>query len=890
MLWLPLYLNGLHLDPDLDPMFDALRAGDPGPLVMIFHASGKRRVAILRRLLETDLDGPVAAALALIWQDITASMPDGRMSLLQWYLGAETATCRPARKAVHLAVVTQLVGLADLPPTEAGCDLGFAVVRIAVESGGSLALKRAASGLLHRLAAIWVYPAHPQPVRLPMLLAAIQLVDLPVIKALIDGLPDGGPLPPDMEHAWDWAIGLMIELVGIDPWMEQVIDRQFRRDPHCPTAARRKAQLGQHQGQPFAAFAPLFRAIRFDPHDVSLKPVLQFAFWCAYYENLPAETALLSGRLRALDQGWSDAGDHGLPLGPASADPPPVGADLARLADHAVELAAVDIDLASPFTPQELRAAFDQLVQAMASAAMPAEWGVPDVLQATWQLLQIDRREFSWIVHFVDAPHAQGLPQYGSVDLRYFPVLHAGLMATAAALCRAGLDWLLAGNGATSHGPIAQLAQLHTRSCLAIDRTDQALAVLDRLDDLGILADIVAIERDNCRLQRGDVASAQAAPPPGRTGSQVHGFLDQADWTLAEGVRWTTLADDPAIQDGFDVVWPDGRLDRFDHATPAGRIASAALPGLSLIAEDMLLGPAGHVLRPNTYHTSAEYPWDSAVVVAAHKRALRLRPTSTGTCDQPVLLLEAFEALRWRNYYHWMIPILSRVALALEHGLLADRLLVVPEGLSPWMDQTLALIGLPPDRRIAVPFGHKRRFGDTLLMSSIEHVSSAATRALRRRLLGPMALSQPLPADGHHLFLSRSTQKLRKLQNELDIEQMAREMGFKVIAPQDYSIPDQISLFAAARGIAAVEGAALTNTIFSPPGARVLAILCINDMMPIFNDLSIVLGHHHRKLAGRGLAGPDLAGVATANRFQPPFAVDLDLARQSLSWVQGGCK
>ena len=75
----------------------------------------------------------------------------------------------------------------------------------------------------------------------------------------------------------------------------------------------------------------------------------------------------------------------------------------------------------------------------------------------------------------------------------------------------------------------------------------------------------------------------------------------------------------------------------------------------------------------------------------------------------------------------------------------------------------------------------------------------------------------------------------------------------------------------------------MTNTMFCPPGARVLAVLCLNDMMPIFNDLSLVLGHHHRKLAGRGLTG-----VATGNRFQPQFDVDLDLARQSLAWVLEG--
>ena len=867
-----------QLDTDLDPMFVALWAGDPAPVAAAFGASGADHGTILGRLLEAELDVPVAAAFALIWQDIAPDMSDDSLNLLRWYLTTEDVTRHPARKSTHLAVLTRLIGQPALPRTDAARDLGFSAVRVAVECGGPLDLHRAACRLLHRLAAVWINPPG-SVVDAPMLYAAIQTVDLTVLKSLIDRLPDA-PLTPDLQHALDWANGLMIEFAGIDPWLEGVIDRQFQRDPQSPIAAQRKAQLGQHQGQGFATLAPLFHTLRTDPRDPTLRPALQFAYWRANNDNLLDEIAFLSGQLRALDPNWTDDTGPGLSGDPIPLQRPPGGCNLARLADHALALAAVDIDLAGPFTPPALEAEFARLVQSIATAPLPPSWALPDVLQAAQRLIQIDLREASWIVHFVDAPHAQGLPQYGTVDLRRFPVLHRGLMASAAALCRAGLTWLMAGNTASGHGPIARLAQLHTHTSLEIDQPDAALALLDRIGGLGILTDVVAILRDNCRLQRGDVAAAQSAPPPSRAGSEAYPFLDQADWTAAECIPWVPLADDPAIAARFEVVWPDGHLQSFDHATPPGRLATAQVPGLSLIGEDLLLGPAGHVLRPNTYHTSAEYPWDSALVVAAQKRALRLRPTSTATCDQPVLVLEAFEALRGRSYYHWMIPILSRVALALEGGLLDDRLLVVPAGLSGWMQETLALIGLPPERRIVVPPDQKLHLRDALLLSSIEHVSAAAVQALRRRLLGA---DPAAPSEGSHLFLSRKDQNLRKLHNESAIEDMAKAMGFQIISPQDHSVAEQVRLLSQARGVAAVEGAALTNTMFSPPGTRVLAISCINDMMPIFNDLAIVLGHHHRKLAGRGLTG-----IASYSRFQPPFSVDLDLARRSLSWVLEG--
>ena len=872
-------VNTPQVDRDIEREFDALQAGDPGQVAAAFLAPDGPRGAILRRLLDAPRDASgdatVAAAFSLIWQDLGPAMTEERMGLLKWYVAAEASTKNPDRRAALANTLTRLTALDALPLTDAGRDLGFVGIRAAVECGGPQDLRRAAGGFLQRMAALWTQPTSPPP-RPAMLLAAIQSVDLTVMRAFIDRLPDA-VLSTDLRRAVDWATGLFIEFAGIDPWLSTVIERQYRHDPQHPAAAQRKAQLGLHQGRSFAAMAPMFHNIRCDPSDISLKPALQFAYWQAENETLQSEIDFLADQLRALDPGWGGINSASPSQTDTAPDPLPHQADLAALVDRAARLCAVDLDLASPFTPAVLRTEFESLAQSISTASMPAIWTLPDILQAAQRLIQIDRREVAWIVHFADAPHGQGLPHYGSVDLARFPALHAGLMTSVAALCQIGLDWVLAGNRVNGNAPIARLAQIHTRASLENDRSDAAEAFLDRFASLGILTDVLATLRDDCRMQRGDLPALLGLPPRNREGSAAFSFLDHDDWSRAEGLNWTEIACDPAIAGRFELVWPDGQREEFAHLTPPGHIATAHLPGLRLIAEDMLIGPNGNALRPDTYHTSAEFPWDSAVVVASGKRALRLRPVSTTFCAAPVMVLEAFEALRWRNYYHWVIPILSRVALAQSRGLLDHRLLVVPEGLSGWMKDTLALIGLTPDRQLVVPLGQEVRFADAVVLSSIEHVSLVAVQALRDRLLGPHQVG---PQPKRALFLSRSGQKLRKLQHETDIENMARAMGFEVIAPQDFTVAEQIRLFSQADGIAAVEGAALTNTVFCPPGTRVLAMLCVNDMMPIFNDLSIVLGHHHRKLAGRGLTG-----LAMTNRFQPPFAIDLELARQSLAWV-----
>jgi hypothetical protein len=835
--------------PDLAALFASLDEGNPAPVAAAFHAADAPCTEIMRHLLSSPLDAPVAEAFRLIWRNTGPAVPAGRAGLLRWYIADEVASALPARNAALQAILARLMTEEALEKGQVGASLCFAAVRAAVERGGT-GLKARAGRFLRRIAAEWL-DAPGRPITTAFLYAAIQSVDLTLMRQLIDRL-EGQPGDAEIGHAANWALGLIHEFAGIDPWLAGVIERQFTADPESPAAAQRMAQLGLHRGQPFATIAPLFHAIRPDPQDHTLQPALQFALWQAENEGLDDEAARLRTRLPALSSEN------------AAGPPDPVVVAARRL---------VEDDQA---TPEALALGFGDLAASIATMEFPPGATVDALLATAYTLRGIDRSEVSWLTHFTDTPHAQGAPHYGTVDLRRFPVLHDGLMRCIAALCRAGIDRALTEIWPCALAPLARMAALHNAACLAIDSTGEALELLDRLGAARLLPDILALLRDDCHLQTGTLS----APPPSRKGTRALPFLDRTDWTHAEAIQWTTLAGDAPIHGQFDLVWPDGRLQICDHIAPAGEVATARIPGLSLMAEDFLIGPAGHALRPDPYHTSAEFPWTSAVMVAAQKRALRLRPEVETRCATPVLLLEAFEALRWRNYYHWVIPLLSRVALALEKGLLEGRLLVVPEGLTGWMKASLALIGLTPERLKVVPQGHRIRFDDALLMSSVEHLSASTLHALRRNLLGSQALTA---TAGAPLFLSRAAQKLRKLHNEAAIEEMAREMGFHVIAPQTLPLAEQISLFAAAPGIAAAEGAALTNTLFCSPGTRVLAMLCETDMMPIYNDLSLVLGHQHRKLAGHGMA--DCKG---GNRFQPPFSIDLPFARQSLDWVLKG--
>ena len=881
------------MEPDQDQLFKGALSGDPAPLAAAFAARPGLRVPLLRLLLGAGEDAPVSACHALIWQGTGPEMADAIKGLLGWYLREEARVTLPARRSVHFELLLSVLQPDRLPDSEAGFDLGFAAVRVLTTLPVSLDHHALAAKVLTRLAEAW-FQQDGRTLRPAMIYAAIATMDLDLIRRCVDAA--GADRPAEIRHAAEWGLNeLMASQGGPDDWLQHAIQTSHALDPESPGSVHGMLWLGLLQGDRFRDFIPMLHKMRLDQSEPQRKPALLYAHDMARQHEAPEAELWLEAQLRALDPNWRfeqaatapGAAESGAASPAIALDP---AADLAACLDHARALADVDLGLGADLSPDALSPAalaqaFLALVATIAKAPAPDDWTLGHFLDAAGAIRQLTTRQFGWVVHFVQAPHAGGRPEYGTVDLHFFPVLHKGLLTVSAALCRAALRWIKDGHGAAGGWALARLIRTHTAVAIEADQTRESHAFLDQIEAAEVMRAVVSVARDDTRLRAGQLAEAKTAAPTARLGSTVHAFLPRPDWSLAEGVTWNTLAPDPALNGHFDILWPDGRLQSYHHETPARDVLVARTPGISLMAEGLLIGPKGTMLKPDPYHTSLNYPVESLTVLAGQGRAVRVRPVRTEDHSGPVLLLEGLAALHWPNYYHWMITHLSRIALAAEQGLLDGRKLVLPEGMKAWTLESMDLIGVTDAHRMIVPPSHLIRFADAFVLSSIEHLSPAAIHALRRRFLGTGATVTPPPKHGRAFYLSRRSRALRKLVNEDEIEAIASDMGFEVIAPEDYTIAQQQGLFAQARGIAAPEGAALSNMIFAAPGTRVLSILCQNDMLPIFNDLTLVLGQNHRKLAGAGMYGlPD------STRFQPHYRIAPDLARKALAWVLEGAE
>ena len=106
--------------------------------------------------------------------------------------------------------------------------------------------------------------------------------------------------------------------------------------------------------------------------------------------------------------------------------------------------------------------------------------------------------------------------------------------------------------------------------------------------------------------------------------------------------------------------------------------------------------------------------------------------------------------------------------------------------------------------------------------------------------------------DGRRLFVDRSAARGRTLVNRAEIVALMERRGFEVIDPEQYSPRQQIVRFARAKVVVGLAGAAMTNTIFSPPGARILTIAADCGWSdPFFWDLAAVCGQSYAVLFGR---------------------------------------
>lgn len=197
------------------------------------------------------------------------------------------------------------------------------------------------------------------------------------------------------------------------------------------------------------------------------------------------------------------------------------------------------------------------------------------------------------------------------------------------------------------------------------------------------------------------------------------------------------------------------------------------------------------------------------------------------------------------NYAHFLLeclPALRDVAAA--GGL--ERAPAVAPPLLPWQRALLGLmLGDPQSMPIEIE-APVVRVGEAVFVVSREHGLDApararALRAVRDDILKAAATTDQ--AEGpRHLYISRRGATRRTLVNELELEAALSVRGYAIVRPESLAVRDLITLFHHADSIVAPSGAALANTLFCKPNARILEIRSGEDEAPWTRDLAGLTG------------------------------------------------
>jgi hypothetical protein len=221
---------------------------------------------------------------------------------------------------------------------------------------------------------------------------------------------------------------------------------------------------------------------------------------------------------------------------------------------------------------------------------------------------------------------------------------------------------------------LCQAADMHLSSSFAVGEPETSTMLLELLYTRQISSPVILRLLERCALQRGDLRSAEhyVAGQISSTGT-VYGLAGFNTWVRMEASQAKVLLEQEPKRGIFDYINPQGIHATSPHETPATRVELVHLQGLRMRDIEILIGSKG-LSRPDSTHAPISMVIPGTVACASTmdirdadwktREQLRQR-ASDGTCNM--------DGPYWRNYSHWMLFILTRVAVLLDRGLPEQR-------------------------------------------------------------------------------------------------------------------------------------------------------------------------------------------------------------------------
>ncbi|MDY6804394.1 MAG: tetratricopeptide repeat protein [Cyanobacteriota bacterium] len=232
-------------------------------------------------------------------------------------------------------------------------------------------------------------------------------------------------------------------------------------------------------------------------------------------------------------------------------------------------------------------------------------------------------------------------------------------------------------------------------------------------------------------------------------------------------------------------------------------------------------------------------------------------------------------------YFHWMVDLLPRIEILRRAGIRLDEIdwFVVNNYKSPFQQETLAALGVPPEKVLASD-RHPHIQAEELIVPSfgshLGWLQPWGLNFLRNLFLTPKVRSKK--GFPERIYISREKAKYRRVLNEGEVQELLSEYGFITVSPESMSLENQIALFAAAKTIVAPHGSGLTNIIFCQPGTKIIEFVAPHYLRYYYWGISQQLGLEHYYLPGEAFSCYPLRQLM----YSSPLAEDILINLKSL--------
>lgn len=198
------------------------------------------------------------------------------------------------------------------------------------------------------------------------------------------------------------------------------------------------------------------------------------------------------------------------------------------------------------------------------------------------------------------------------------------------------------------------------------------------------------------------------------------------------------------------------------------------------------------------------------------------------------------------NYAHWLLDVLARFSIFIEDNGLDFRIIVSPIQRS-WQRQMLAAVGVKSEDIVELN-GNTAITAETLIVPSdtggaVQHPCLRAHPTALERIRKSVNIPELKHLKDTVVIVSREKRGTRLLTNEMElVERLERYGSVLVVDLENFSIEEQWGIFHWSRGICAVHGAGLANTIMLKSESFVVEVLPPSYANPAFWMISQGVG------------------------------------------------